>query len=68
MGTKSKLDHIFETLDTIWNSVFVSYKWEFVFSFVLGTMILEEVVDLVGWTKQEPVQIRSILFGYEVAY
>jgi len=68
MGTKSKLDHVFETLDTIRNSVSVSYRWESVFSFVLGTMILEEVVDLIGWTKQEPVQIRSILFGYEVAY
>lgn len=63
MGTK--LDHVFDTLDTFRNS---AYKGEFVFSFVVGAMILEEVVDLVGCTKQEPVQIRSILFGYEVAY
>jgi len=62
MGTKSKLDHILETLDTIPNSVSASSSWEF------GATILEEVVDLVGWTKQEPVQIRSILFGYEVAH
>jgi hypothetical protein len=62
MSTKSKSDHVFETLDTFRNSVSASYSWEF------GAMILEQVVDVVGCTKQEPVQIRSILFGYEVAY
>jgi len=30
--------------------------------------MLEQVVDLVGCTKQVPVRVRSILFGYEVAY
>jgi hypothetical protein len=31
-------------------------------------MILEESMDLVGCTKQDRVEVRSILFGYEVAY
>jgi hypothetical protein len=63
------LNHVFETLiDTIWNSVSVPYKLEFVFSFVLGAAILEQVVDLVSYNKEEPVWGGSILFGYEVAY
>lgn len=60
---------VFETsMNTIWNSVSFPYDWEFVFSSILGTVILEQVVDLVGCIRQVPVQARRILFGYEVAY
>jgi len=60
---------VFETsMNTIRNSVSFPYNWEFVFSSVLGAMILEQVVDLVGRIRQVPIQARRILFGYEVAY
>ena len=60
---------VFETsTNTIRNSVSFPYNWEFVFSSVLGAVILEQVVDLVGCIRQVPVQARRILFGYEVAY
>jgi hypothetical protein len=63
------LDHIFETvMDTIWNSGSVGCRWEFVFFFALGAAILEQVVDLVGYAKEEQVWVGNILFGYEVAY
>ena len=63
------LNHFFETfMDTIWNSISVPCKWEFVFYFVLGVVILEQVVDLVDYTNAAPVSVQSIPFGYEVAY
>ena len=63
------LNHVFETLmDTIWNSISVLYMLEFVFLLVLGSAILGQVMDLVGYTEEEDAWTECILFGYEVAY
>jgi hypothetical protein len=63
------LNHVFVTLmNTFWNLASVAYTWEFVSFFAVGVVILEQVVDLVGYTKEEASWVGSILFGYEVAY
>jgi hypothetical protein len=54
-------------LDTIPNLVSASYRWEFVFSLALGTMILEEVMDLVGCTKQGPVPIPFLVMKLPIS-
>ena len=69
MERESKLVAVFETwMNTIRNSVSFPYNREFAFSVVLGAVILEQVVDLVGCMRQVPLQAPRNLFGYEVAY
>jgi len=51
---------VFKTsMNTIRNSVSFPYNWEFVFSPVLGAVILEQVVDLFGWLYQASARSGS---------
>jgi hypothetical protein len=63
------MNHVFVTLmDTFWNSASVAYRWESVSCFAIGVVILEQVMDLVSYTKEVGSWLGGILFGYEVAY